>query len=244
MAIQSSKLVYDFHRKYHASVTGANNDLALVDIIAYLNEAQEIWYENRVFVAQTNQKARNDLRVFKKDKISLGCSKIDSKCCLAKYPKDFYHRLNQLAITSKDCCPDTKEIIPRILQSDDLHEARRNPYRKANFFFEQLSAIETTNGLIIYHDGEFEINDIIIDYYRKPQEIHAPSHELCPNGTYYLYDGRIVNQNQNFEVDGTYVNNLVSDIAVLLASRDITDRAGVETQIQKMLAVERFGAGV
>lgn len=243
MAVSSRKLCYDFHRKYHAIVTGANNELALVDIIAYLNEAQEIWFENRVFIAQTNQKVRNDLRVFKKDKISLGCTKIDDGCCLARYPKDLYHRLNQLAITAKDCCPKQKEIIPRILQSDDLHEARRNPYRKANFFFEQLSAIETSEGLIIYHDGELEVKDIIIDYYRRPREIHAPSHELCPNNGYYLYDGRLINKDQNFEVDATYVNNLISDIAVLIASRDITDRAGFESQVAKILTIERFGMG-
>lgn len=244
MAISSKKLVYDFHRKYHAIVTGAENELALVDIIAYLNEAQEIWFENRVFIAQTNQKVRNDLRVFKKDKIKLGCKAIDDKCCLAKYPTDLYHRLNQIAITSKDCCPDKKEIIPRILQSDDLHEARRNPYRKANFFFEQLNAIETREGLIVYHDGELNVEDVMIDYYRKPKEIHAPSHELCPAEGYYLYDGRLISKDQNFEVDNTYVNNLISDIAVLIASRDITDRVGFESQIQKILSVERFGTGV
>lgn len=241
MAISSAKLIYDFHRKYHAIISGKTQDLALVDIIAYLNEAQEIWFENRVFVAQSNQKIRNDLRVFKNDKIKLGCSKIDNNCCLAKYPKNLYQRLNQIAITKKDCCPDEKEIIPRILQSDDLHEARRNPYRKANFFFEQLNAIETSNGLIIYHDNELEVTDVLIDYYRKPNEIHGPSHELCPNEGYYLYDGRMITKDSDFEVDATYVNNLITDIAVLLASRDVDDRLGFETMLAKMLNAEKIG---
>lgn len=243
MSYSATKLVYDFHRKYHAIISGQGKSLQLVDIIAYLNEAQEIWYENRVFIAQSNQKVRNDLRIFKIDKHSLGCKKIDNICCLATYPKNLYHRLNQIAVTSKDCCPDTKEIIPRILQSDDLHEARKNPYRRADFFFEQLSAIETSNGLIVYHDGEMVVEDVKIDYYRKPQEIHAPSHELCPNEGYYLYDGRYISQDQDFEVSDTYVNNLISDIAVLLASRDVSDRIGFESQLNKMLAVEKLGTG-
>ena len=189
MGIKTSKLVYDFHRKYHAIISGKGQDHALADIIAYINEAQEIWFENRVFIAQTNQKVRNDLRVYKEDKVSLGCSKIDDKCCLAKYPSNLYHRLNQLALVSKDCCPNrTKEIIPRILQSDDLHEARRNPYRKSNYFFEQLLAVETKNGLILYHDGDMKIENVFSDFYRKPNELHAPSHEMCADG-YYMYDG-------------------------------------------------------
>jgi len=241
VGVSSKKLVYDFHRKYHAILSGKNVEIALVDIIAYLNEAQEIWFENRVHIAQTNQKVRNDLRVFKKDKVKLSCKKLDDNCCLAEYPRDFYHRLNQLAVTSKDCCPKTKEIIPRILHSDDLHEVRRNPYRRTNFFFEQLNGIETNMGLIIYHDNELEVKNIVIDYYRKPKEIHAPSHELCPSPGYYMYDGRLINKDQDFEVDATYVNNLITDLAVLLASRDVSEIQGFQTQIQKMLHTETVG---
>lgn len=239
MGISSKKSVYDFKRKFHSIVSNEENNLPLVDIIAYLNEGQEIWYENRVYVAQTNQKVRNDLRVFKKDKIPLNCEILDKKCCLARYPKNIYKRLNQLAITTKACCPDIeKEIIPRILQSDDLHEARKNPYRQANFFYEQLNAIETKDGLIIYHDGEMEIKSIFIDYYRKPKEIHAPSLEICDDGVYYDYCGRIIKRDSNFEVDATYAHNDVVNIAVLLASRDIGNITGFQLKLAEILQTQ------
>jgi len=236
MGVSSKKLVYDFRRKFNSVNSGKNQDIALVDIIAYLNEAQEIWFENRVFVAQTNQKVRNDIRVFKVDNFKLDCSKYDDGCCLATFPSDLYQRLNQLAYANNDCCPDmTKEIIPRIIQSDDLHEARHNPLRQSDYFFEQLLAIETSKGLVLYHDDKMEVKDIKIDYYRKPKEIHAPSLEDCEGDVYYDYCGRAISKDQDFEVDDTYAANDVVDIAILKASRDVSDVQGYQSQLNAIL---------
>jgi hypothetical protein len=241
MGVSSKKLVYDFRRKHNSVNSGRNQDIALVDVIAYLNEAQEIWFENRVFVAQTNQKVRNDLRVFKVDKVGLGCSSSGDGCCLAKYPKDLYHRLNQVTTSCNECCPGIdKRIIPRIVQSDDLHEARRNPYRKADYFFEQLLAVEGSDGLLIYHDNEVDIKNVTISYYRKPKEIHAPSLEECEGANYYNYCGEIITNDQDFEVDDTFAANDVVDIAILKAARDVSDVQGFQTQLQAILNNQRL----
>lgn len=239
MGISAKKLVYNFRRKFNSVNSGRNQDIALVDIVAYLNEAQEIWFENRVSVAQTDQKVRNDLRVFKKDRISIPYSSGDSKTGLAKYPSDLYHRLNQVVVASKDCCSGiTKEIIPRIIESDDQHEGRKSPYRGADFFFEQLLAVEASDGLLIYHESEMDIDEVLIDYYRKPNEIHAPSLEECDGDVYYTYNGTVVTSDQDFEVDNTYAANDVVGIAVLLASRDTKDVAGMQTQLNTILGIK------
>lgn len=151
-------------------------------------------------------------------------------------------RLNQIVkACNQECCPDIeKEIIPRIIQSDDLHEARLNPFRKANFFFEQLLAIEAKDGLMIYHDGEFEICEAKIDYYRKPKEIHAPSLEDCGGDHYYDYCGRIINKDQDFEVSTTYAANDVVSIAVLMASRDVSDYQGFQAQLNLILSAQEL----
>lgn len=242
MAVSTKKLVYDFRRKYDSINTGAQKDIALTDVIAYLNEAQEIWYENRVFVAQTHQKVRNDIRAWKVDKVKLPCITLDKGCCKVKYPDNLYHRLNQIAVVTKDCCPNrSKEIIPRIIQSDDLHEARLNPFRKPNYFFEQLLAIEASDGLLIYHDGEMSINETYLDYYRKLNELHAPSLEECDDGGYYYdYNGSIINNDLDFESDNTYSAGDIVDIAVLSASRDTGDVQGFQTQINLILQKQQL----
>jgi hypothetical protein len=241
MAVSSKKLVYDFRRKFNSVNSGKNQDIALVDIIAYLNEAQEIWFENRVFVAQSNQKVRNDLRVWKKDSVEISCSPYKDGSSIAKYPQDLYHRLNQIATATNDCCPDMqKEIIPRILQSDDLHEARHNPFRSADYFFEQLNAIETADGLILYHDNKMVVESISIDYYRKPGEIHAPSLEECDGDVYYDYCGRVITNDQDFESSNTYSANNIVDIAILKSSRDVSDMQGFQTQLNLILQQQQI----
>lgn len=242
MGVSSKKLVYDFKRKYNAVNSGKGRSIPIVDVIAYLNEAQELWFEHRVFVAQTNQKVRNDLRVFKKDgrrpSDRIKCQSYGEGACIIKYPNDLYHRLNQIVWVSKDCCPDhPKEIIPRIIQSDDLHEARHNPNRKSDFFFEQLLAIESSDGIVIYHDNEMKVEYAYLDYYRKPKEIHAPSLEECDadGKVYYDYCGRIITEDQDFEVDDTYSANDIVDIAVLKAHRDTGDLQGYQAQLNLIL---------
>lgn len=241
MPTSTKKLVYDFYRKHNSILSGKNRDIPLVDVIAYLNEGLEIWFENRTFVAQTNLKVRNDLRVFKEEKVSLDLKPFDENCYNADYPEGVYKKLNQLATVSKSCCPDIVKDIPiRILQSDDLHDARKNPYRKSDFFFEQLNAVETKDGLMIYHDKAMDIKKVVIDYYRKPKELHAPSLEKCDDGTYYDYCGRIITKDQDFEVDATYAGNEVVDIAVLCAARDVGDVQSFQTQINRILGIQNL----
>lgn len=241
MPISSKKLVYDFRRKFNSINSGKNRDISLVDVVAYLNEAQEIWYENRVSLADINSKVRNDLRVFKETKVELECEDVDDKCCFSKYPDNFYKRLNQVALSCNDCCPDfDKEIIIRINQSDDINESRKNPFRQADFFFEQLNGVDGGSGVYIYHDSKMEIKNIFIDYYRKPNEIHAPSLEKCNNGVYYDYCGIVINKDSDFEVDATYAANDVVDIAVLLASRDNGDFQSFQSQLAQILQTENI----
>lgn len=240
MGIPSSKLVYDFKRKFNAINSGGNREIPLVDIIAYLNEGQEIWFENRCLIAETNHKVRNDLRPVKVVKESLSMEKVDDSCYLAKFPSSLYKRLNHIAVVKKDCCPNPKEIVPRIIQSDDLHEGRLNPYRKADFFYEQLMAQEGSDGLYIYHDNEMEIVSVYIDYYRRPSPINAPSLDECGDGAYYSYDGSSVNSDTEFEFDKTYCVNDVVDVAVLIALRDVGDVQSFQTKLEEILRTESF----
>lgn len=234
--ISGRKLVYDFRRKYDASISGESRDLPLVDVVALLNEAQQIWFENRVMLAQTSSKIQDDLRPFIENQVEGECEKVDSDSCRITYPSDLYKRLNQVAIAKNCCCPE-KRIIIRIVQSDDLHEARRNPYRKADFYFEQLLGNEWKDGLIIYHDGQMEIENVLIDYYRRPKDIHVPSIQECTTG-YYDYNGQIITQDQDFEASSTFADRNVSDIAVLLASRDTKQLDQFQTQLSKILQIQ------
>lgn len=216
--VPSKKFPYDFKRKHNVNDTGKNLALPIHSIVAYINEGLQIWFRNRISVAQTNSRVRNELKPFKEDFVELPLVKIDGGY-MAKYPADLHTRLNQIVVATKeDCGCGEKEIIPRIIESDDLHEARFNPYRQPDYFYEQLLAVESKDGLIIYTDDVMELKSLKIDYYRRPKDIHFPSYEECTD-LYYLYDGSVITKDQNFEGDVESANDII-DIAVSLASFD------------------------
>jgi len=242
MGVSTTKLVYEYKRKKNVNDSGSGVDVQLVDIIAALNESYKIWYDHKVQVAQKDEKTRNDLRVFKNDQVSLKLVKVDENITLAEYPKDLYKRLNQIAHVSKDCCPDyPKVIIPRIIESDDLYEARRNPLRRADYYFEQLLAIESKTGIYIYHEGEMKIDKVLIDYYRKPVEVHAPSLEECNDGVYYNYNGEIIKDDVDCEVGSdTFADIDIVNLAVAISERDMNDLAKFQSQMSLILGIQEL----
>lgn len=236
MGVPSTKLVYDFLRKRDGIVSGAENRPPIVDIISYLNEFQEIWFNNSVKEAERNQEASNELRPFLKSKETLELKRIDDNTLLAKYPKDFHTRLSATAnICGIECCKDTiKMVNVRILPLDKLHKARKNPFQKSDYQFERLLAHTSSDGLYLYHDNKVEIKDFIIDYYRKPNELHAPSLEECDGKYYYNYKGQIITEDTEFEGE-IYTDNFISDGASILAAADRKEPASFDLAIKRFL---------
>lgn len=242
MGISAAKLVYDFQRKINSVNSSRSSNYRVIDIINYLNEAQEIWFENKMLVKDTNKRVRNDLRIFEIKKHELDCETIDCNCCKADYPENFYELSNQVAqACNKECCPGIdKEIIIRMVQGDDLQEARRDPYRKGDFKWEQLIGDEAGESLYVYHEGDMDIKKIFLDYYRKPKRIEGAGIVKDEKRLYENWDKEIIDYDSPFEVDATFANNQISDLAILIASRDRNNIQGFQTQLQKMLQIQNL----
>jgi hypothetical protein len=238
--ISANKLVYDFYRKRNSQNSGKAQSYRVVDIVAYLNEAYEIWYENKVSVAQKNEKLRNDLRQFFIIGKELDVKEIDCDTSRVVYPSDLYQRMNQEALTcSKDCCPGIeKKIDITISLSDKIRKDLRDSNWMPDFKWERLLAQESGDGMVVYHKG-MDVKKVIIDYYRKPNFIEAPELVQCEM-EYYNYDNEVIKKNLNFEVDSTFANRQVSDLAVLLSSRDSMDTESFNSQVQKILQIDKL----
>lgn len=242
MAVSAKKLVKDFVRKSGMSFSGNSPRIKLSEIIGFVNDAQEIVFRSMVRQAEKNPQIREDLRPFEVKCVCVDCDKKDDKICIAKLPDNLYQRLNQKAVAcDPECCGDLeKDIIIRINQSDDINESRQNPFRKADFAYEQLNGDEGSEGLYVYHEGEMEIKKVCFDYYRKPNEIHAPSLAQDCDGDqkYYDYCGRVIDTDSDFEVDCRFLDGTVVNLAVALqklAGGDITLNE-YQTQLQALLA--------
>lgn len=239
MGVSAKKLVYDFSRKFDALISGSKRGMPVVDKIAYLNEAQEIWFRAVTKIAETDNQIRQDLSKLEVKNVELGLQDKETYT-IAQFPKNMFKRLNQRAIVCNEkCCPGfEKEITLTFSQSDDLHEDRLNEFRKADFAWEQLPVDEGSEGLYLYHDKEMEVKKVVIDYYRNPQEIHAPSLVICEGPGYYDYCGIKITKDSDFELDCRYLDNKIVDIAVLLAKRDKGELQDFNTRLQSLLQLD------
>ena len=241
MPVSARKLVYDFNRKLNAFNTSTGQKYSIVDCVSAINEAWEVIYENNVKLAEKDSFKRNTLRQLEIKNSSLKFKEVDGNYFVT-YPKDLYHRLNHYVIASgvDDCKGQEKMIVPRIVQSDDLHKTRLDPYWKANFAWEQLPMDEAQNGFWLYTDGKMEIKKVVIDYYKRLTYIQAPSLVSCPEHVYEDYDARLITSDVDFEVDSTYLARKVVDVAVFMAHRDTQDTTGFQTQLQKISVLENM----
>lgn len=242
MPVSARQLVGDFERKLNSLNTHQGQSYQIVDAINTLNEAWQIVFENNVKLAELDSRYRNNLRQLEKKNVKLQLKQLDNNVVFAEYPSDLHTRLNHY-VTAKCTdkgCKDCKMIVPRITQSDDLHKNRQDPYRGANFAWEQLPMDEAGNGLYLYTEGKMEVCEMFVDYYRKITLMQAPSLVSCTINEYYDYDGNPIFLDVPFDVDSTYLARKVVDVAVLMTHRDIRDAEGFQTQLNRILALENL----
>ena len=242
MPVSARQLIYDFERKLNSLNTFKGQSYQVVDAINILNEAYQVVFENNIKLAEVDSRYRNNLRQLEKKNVKLEVTKVDSNMHFAKYPPDLHTRLNHYvnARCLKAGCEKCKMIVPRITKSDSLHKNRQDPYRTANFAWEQLPIDEAGDGLYLYTDGKMEICDMYVDYYRKINRIEAPSLIECTIKEYQDVNGSSIILDSPFDIDSTYIARKVVDVAVLMAHRDTRDVEGYQSQLAKILALENL----
>ena len=238
--VSARKLVYDFRRKNSSFFNASNRDINLVDIIGYLNEAQGYLIRGLMPLAEVNTQIKDDLMVLFNPKVCLPCVAVNERCCKVTYPDDYFKRMRQVAEVCKDCCPGSKVIPIDINQTDDISETNRNTFMQADYFYEMLPGQGANDGFLVHHNGEMEIKKVCIDYYRKPQEIHAPSLVKCKGPKYYDYCGQEISKDQDFELSCRYLDIMLVDIASLVSQGNIKDVAAFQSQLTSIINVDKI----
>ena len=222
MAHSVIKMVTDFRRDYGRFNTASNSVIKIPEVIAILNRAKDIYTKEWVKRLEVDSTARKVLRNLEEKEEELEIIESKENYIIAKFPKDFYHLMRQRGKASKEKC-GSKEIIVTMFQTDDLNLARKDPFWKSTFAWEHAIGDEGSKGLYIWHEGDFKIDKVIIDYYRKPKDVHAPNMVL-PSRQYIYGDGKKITKNQDLELDSEYSNIDIGNIA-LLNALSITDDA-------------------
>ncbi len=235
--VPAKRSIIEFDRKFDRFVGEDNRRMRIEDKLAVINEALEIYFENKVRLAETSSKVRNDLRSLEIKEFELKLDKPGKSYDIYKIPEDSYQILRQRAVVEKADCGE-KEIPLIMFQTDDLDNARLSPYWKSSYQWEHALADEGSKGLYVWHEGDFKTNSVLVDYYRKPKEIHAPS--MISAGEYEDWNGIVRTRDQGLELDDTYSHRRVIDIAVLIARADLGDVRDFEIQLNKILNVEKL----
>ena len=234
--IPASRLVIDFDRRFDRFLSQDNQRLRLEDKLAVINEAIEIYFENKVKIAETNSSVRNILRSLEEKEVSLKNLRDEKHYTIFEIPEKSYTILRQRALVSKEHC-GTKEIPVLMFQSDDINNARKSPYWKSSYQWEHAIADEGAKGLYVWHEGDFKIDELIVDYYRRPQEVHAPS--MKEEKFYIDWNGKKQTKDQGLELRD-YAYKDIGDIASLIYKANIGDASDYEIQLSKILNVENI----
>ncbi|MBP8762222.1 MAG: hypothetical protein KBH21_00045 [Acetoanaerobium sp.] len=240
--VSSRKIIYEIYRKLNHINTGGSQAIQVIDIVNAANEAYEIIVENNIKLTDVDPIIKANLRKLEVKNFEILPKSTKDGWVYFEYPDNLYRRLNHFVVAScKDCVGITKRIIPRVVQNDDLHMARLNPYRKANFAWEQLLMDEGGGGVYIYVDDScIDIKKLVIDYYRKINYIQAPSLLECADYQYLDYDNKLIIKDVNFDLDNTYISRKVVDVAVLLLRVDIKDTEAFNLKLQQILQLQNF----
>lgn len=235
--IKTSRLVVDFDRKFERFTSESGRTFRLEDKLAVINEALIVYFENNVRIAETDSEIRNNLRVLEKKEISLKKLKTTKDYTIFEIPDESYKILRQRIVASRKDC-GIKEFPAITFQTDDLNNARLNPFWKSSFAWEHALADEGSDGMFIWHDDEFVTEQLIVDYYKKPQELHAPSMHV--DKQYEDWNGIIRTKDQDLELSDTYSHKKIIDISILLGKSIIGDIHDFDIKLKEILSTEKI----
>jgi len=233
--ISAKRCIIDFDRKFDRFTSGGTTSLRLVDKLALLNEALDIYVEHRTNLAEFNDKVKNDLRALEVKEYSLKAIKNTDKYTLFERPKQLYKILRRSPLVYKEGCGE-KIVTAVSAQADDLELMRKN-YWKSSYEWEILLVDEGKEGIYAWHDGQFKIKKFIIDYYEKPPEIHAPS--LSKDGEYVDWNGKTQTKDKDLVLTD-YSYRIIIDVAVLLAKAYVGDYPDYKLELDKILNIEKI----
>lgn len=236
MTVESTKLIYDFVRKYNAQRSNTANKLKLSTVVSYINEALEIWFENRANAFEANSEIRNALRNFEiKDK-PLDVEQSSYGKFRVEIPDDLYRKTLLYIESESDCCPGIiKQIQAKFIQSDDLFKARKSAYNSSSFKWERMLCDEAGKHYYLYPEEGHNIRKVYLSYLRMPAYIQET--DVCEGAEkfYEDYNEKLITKKVNLEVDNTFDHRKITDIAVLVASRDNLDAEAYNTQLKKII---------
>lgn len=208
----------DFKRKFNKIDSQKNRNLLVPEIDLYLNEAEEIFIKliaeprNKSNLGfETSQRTTDDIRTI----VVTSTITPNPTTKIVALPATYRYFVAGSSIISKGKCNNVPAKLS-IIQHDD--ESENSPFDKSSFEWRQVNAVFNSDGLKVFTDGTFTVNNVNITYIRKTSYTHNA--EDFRVGGYILPSGVALTGSVNCELPD-HTHREIVDIAVMLASSEL-----------------------
>lgn len=97
-----------------------------------------------------------------------------------KLPDNYFDLADVRANAQKNNCKDLINLFE--LRTENLNEVLSDEYTKPSFEWREALYTVNSNDLSIYTDRSFKVNDILLNYYRYPNQIKLKNEENPESG--------------------------------------------------------------
>jgi hypothetical protein len=232
--IAAREVIYAFRQYYDRYEGQRSPSLNIIDQCFHIDQAIQRFIETSVKLAETNSLYRNDLRILERKFISFKKVEDTKDYVVVEYPDDYLKLLRASAYSEKSGC-GSKIISTTIAQSDDLNYMLSNTHWKPSFGWEQAIADEADKGLYVWSNGDFEIKEVVGDYYRKHIRFDCPS--LAKDEKYFIGGGtKLVTKDTGIELPSNTLHKIIQ-IATILAQTNQNNASEVANQIRLITTI-------
>lgn len=220
---------YDFKTKLNKIDSQQFRNLRIPEIDWMLNEAQELFVKkvaepraNSPLGFETSQRTIDDIRTVV---VSDYCSPVLNG--VVTLPEDYWYYIGGSANLSKGPCNNIKADL-YIRQHDD--EFENSSFAKSSFEWREVNGLFNQDGIKIFSDPSFNVDEICINYIKTLNYIHFA--EGFNTGSYRLPSGVLLTGTSDCILPVT-VHKEIVDIAVALASGNLQN-PDVQAKMQKL----------
>lgn len=214
---------YDFKQKLNKIDSQQYKNLRVPEIDWKINEAVDIFIK---LVAQpriknhlgfeTSQRSIDDLRTIVVDEAVLALANNADGTYTGTIPTDYqFYSSAEMTISKTDCTAKTARAIQ--IQHDDRDQ--ESPFDKSSFNWGEVNVRFYEDGIKIFTDSTFAVDEFRLDYIKKHLYIHN-AQDFLPGATYNLPDGTVLAGSQDCVLP-EHTHREIVDIAVLIATGEL-----------------------
>lgn len=239
--IPATELHWEVRRRLNRFNSDHQKKITVPAMDSILNEALELLLQNATVFYEVREDMMLNLAPLEKRGIKLQVTQ-DGNKVRAELPEDWYKITRVVATATSPKCDSTEELIVRTFQTQKLSEGLISPYWKPSFEWRETIGLRNTEKYYdVYHNNDFTIQSVTIDYIKKHPRIQAPS--LSEKGFYIDGYGNLAGEDKGLLLDSHYQKRQICDIAALIAMRDLSDIQDFQTQLNKIMFSNTPGQG-